>query len=81
MIQCDKWLLPEEFEDKWINCSVPGGIVVNDEQVNSAGLGVQFPLLWHVTLRTCSSVVSYSVVLDISFSQVNSKIEPSSVEL
>ena len=57
--------------------TIPGGTVVNDEQdlMNSAGSGIQLPLLWHVTLRICSSVVL------ISFSQVNIKTEASRVEV
>ena len=30
---------------KWINISVPGGTVINSEQVNRVGSGIQFPLL------------------------------------
>ena len=54
--------------------NLPDGTVVDscDEQVKSAGSGIQLPLLWHVTLRVCSS---------IEVSQVNIKIEPSRVEL
>ena len=71
------WSKPtEEWEDELINttclCSIPGGVV--GEQVKSAGSGIQFPLLWHVTLRVCSSV-------EVSFSQVNIKADPSRVEL
>ena len=40
---------------------IPGDkvTVVNDEseQVNSAGLGIQLPLLWHVTLRVVSELL------------------------
>ena len=55
---------------------IPGGTVVNDEQdlIKSAGLGIQLPLLWHITMRISSSVV-------ILFSQANIKNEPSRVEL
>ena len=49
--------------------------VVNDVQVKLAGLGIQFPLLWHITLRIYSSVV---LTLDISF---NVRTEPSRVEV
>jgi hypothetical protein len=39
-------LLPElERGDEWINISVPDGTVVNSEQENSAGSGIQLPLL------------------------------------
>ena len=57
-----------------IIATVPDGAVVNDEQVNLAGSGIQLPLLWHVTLRVCLSV-------KVSFSQVNIKTDPSRVEL
>ena len=68
-------LLPKELKDELIkNSSVTDGtVVVNDEQVKSAGSGIQLPLLWHVTLRACSSVVSFSLV--------NVKTDPSRVEL
>ena len=70
--------LPKELKDDLIkNCSVPDGtVVINDEQVKSAGSGIQLPLLWHVVFRVCSSVD-----LKVSFSQVNVKTEPSRVEL
>ena len=55
---------------------IPGGTVVNDEHVNRAGLGIQLPLMWHVTWRTRSSVV-----ILMSFSQVSVNIAPSRVEL
>ena len=55
---------------------IPDGAVVNDEQVKPAGSGIQLPLLWHVALRVCSSVD-----IEVSFSQVNVKTEPSIVEL
>ena len=57
---------------------IPGDTVtvVNGEQelMKSVGLGIQLPLLWHVTLRTTSSVV---LMLGISFSQINTKTKPS----
>ena len=60
---------------------IPGDTVTvgNDEskQVNSAGLGIQLLLLWHVTLR----VVSLVELRWNSFSQVSSKMEPSRVEV
>ena len=64
--------------NKFSHFTVPGGTVVNDEQVKSAGSGIQLPLLRHVTWRICSLVVLMS---DISFSQVNIKTEPSRVEV
>ena len=45
--------------------------------MKSAGLGIQLPLLSHVTLR----VVSLVELRDISFSQVSVRREPSRVEL
>ena len=62
---CTEWTIP----------------VVNDVQEKLAGLGIQFPLLWHVTLRICGICSSEVLTLDISFSQVNIKTEPSRVEL
>ena len=47
--------------------------------MKSAGLGIQLPLLSHVTLRVVSVV--FMLKFNISFSQVSVKIEPSRVEL
>ena len=58
---------------------VGDAVVLNCKQdwMKSAGLGIQLPLLSHVTLR----VVSVVELRDISFSQVSVKTEPSRVEL
>ena len=58
-------LITKEFE-------VPGSAIskFDDEQVNWAGSGIQLPLLWHVTLRACTTSV------EVSFSHVSVKTAP-----
>ena len=57
-----------------IDCSIPDVTVVNGEQINWVGSGIQFPLLWHVTVTICDIM---------SHSQISNKtdLEPSRVEV